>query len=168
MTDDKTDKIISQLEHLIVTTEAICSYLGEAHQRYLDAERDRTTTTIPNGPGFANAVHRAVERRRRERGQPPLDDDADAVDRAVAANLAGIDDTWPTTATTAAPIIRVVIHLDPDSLWAESPDLPNWTAVSDDYGDLRELIREGIEFVTGKASTEYTIVYQEHTPRKED
>lgn len=40
----------------------------------------------------------------------------------------------------------VVYHHEDGSWWAESSDLPGYTAVADSFGDLRDLVIEGVPF----------------------
>lgn len=43
--------------------------------------------------------------------------------------------------------VTVVVHQDPDTgWWAESPQVPGWTAADPDLGELRRLISEGLAF----------------------
>lgn len=46
--------------------------------------------------------------------------------------------------------VRVVLHHDQDGgWWAESADLPDWTAADPDPQELRKLILEGVAFFVG-------------------
>ena len=42
--------------------------------------------------------------------------------------------------------IRVIHHYEDGSWWAESPDVPEWTAAADTYEDAHRLAEEGIRF----------------------
>lgn len=42
--------------------------------------------------------------------------------------------------------ISVIYHLEDDAWWAESPDVPGWTVVGQDYAEVRALAVEGAMF----------------------
>lgn len=42
--------------------------------------------------------------------------------------------------------IRVIHHLEDDCWWAESPDVPGWTAVGATFAEIRKLAEEGVRF----------------------
>src|SRR6266545_856942 len=49
--------------------------------------------------------------------------------------------------------IRVRYHFEPEGWWAESEDLPGWTAAGKDFAEVREQVRVGIaEFVSEPVS----------------
>jgi len=64
-----------------------------------------------------------------------------------------------TAATIGQPIVTVLVHHDEGCVWAESEQIPRWTAVAGDIDGLYRLCREGVdlEFPDSKA----TIIYQE-------
>ncbi len=39
---------------------------------------------------------------------------------------------------------KVVYRAEPDGWWAESPDFPGYTAFGREYGEVRQLVREGL------------------------
>lgn len=41
---------------------------------------------------------------------------------------------------------RVIYHRETDGWWAESPDVPGWSAAASGFAELVELAREGIPF----------------------
>lgn len=43
----------------------------------------------------------------------------------------------------------VIYHCEEGSWWAESPDLPAFSAVAEDLRTLRKRVKEGIEYYTG-------------------
>lgn len=43
-------------------------------------------------------------------------------------------------------MVRVTYHHERDSWWAESPDVPGYTAVADTLEDLRSSVRDGLPF----------------------
>lgn len=45
---------------------------------------------------------------------------------------------------------RVIYHRAPESMWAESPDAPGWTAAATTLAELTNLVREGLEFTLGE------------------
>jgi predicted RNase H-like HicB family nuclease len=55
--------------------------------------------------------------------------------------------------------VRIQYHCD-GQWWADSPDLPNYTAVADSFAELRDLVLEGVEFVVG----EPVIIVEEASP----
>ena len=42
--------------------------------------------------------------------------------------------------------VLVAYHHEPDGWWAESPDVPGWTAVGESFVEVRELAHEGLSF----------------------
>ncbi len=43
--------------------------------------------------------------------------------------------------------IRVIYHHDPPYCWwAESPEIPRWTAVADTLAEIRQLAEDGVRF----------------------
>ena len=43
--------------------------------------------------------------------------------------------------------VRVIYHDDsPHCWWAESPDIPRWTAAAASHDELRTLVEEGVRF----------------------
>jgi predicted RNase H-like HicB family nuclease len=42
--------------------------------------------------------------------------------------------------------VSVVYHHDPEAWWADSPDLPGWTATAETLDELRALADEGVRF----------------------
>jgi hypothetical protein len=47
-------------------------------------------------------------------------------------------------------MIHVQYHSESDGWWADSVDLPGWTAVAESYADLRTLAREGVHEFVGR------------------
>jgi predicted RNase H-like HicB family nuclease len=45
--------------------------------------------------------------------------------------------------------ITIRYHRD-NQWWADSPDVPNYTAVADSFAELRDLVFDGIDFVVGE------------------
>lgn len=46
-------------------------------------------------------------------------------------------------------VIRMIVHAEGGTLWAESPDLPGFSAAADTFAELRQLIVDGAQFATG-------------------
>jgi len=44
--------------------------------------------------------------------------------------------------------ITIQYHWEPEGWWADSPDLPGFTAVGDTYEEIRVLVMEGVAEVT--------------------
>jgi len=42
--------------------------------------------------------------------------------------------------------VRVIYHHEGEGWWAESPDVPGWTAVGKSYAEILKLAEEGIPF----------------------
>ncbi|HET8954235.1 MAG TPA: type II toxin-antitoxin system HicB family antitoxin [Solirubrobacterales bacterium] len=42
--------------------------------------------------------------------------------------------------------VRVIYHHEAEGWWAESPDVPGWTAVGKSYAEVLQLTEEGIPF----------------------
>jgi predicted RNase H-like HicB family nuclease len=42
--------------------------------------------------------------------------------------------------------IHVIYHREPDGWWAESPDIPEWSAGGETYEEVRELSEDGVRF----------------------
>ena len=42
--------------------------------------------------------------------------------------------------------VQVVYRRSEDGWWAESPDVPGWTAVGDSFEEVRDLAQEGLPF----------------------
>jgi len=40
--------------------------------------------------------------------------------------------------------VRVIYHREPEGWWAESPDVPGWSAAGETYDELRALVEKGI------------------------
>lgn len=45
--------------------------------------------------------------------------------------------------------IRVTYHHEDNSWWADSADVDGFTALSDSYSDLRQMVGEGLNFYLG-------------------
>jgi len=45
--------------------------------------------------------------------------------------------------------IRVLYHHEAEGWWAESKDLPGWTAVGRDFSEVRDQVRSGVERFAG-------------------
>jgi predicted RNase H-like HicB family nuclease len=46
--------------------------------------------------------------------------------------------------------VRVLYRSEPEGWWAESPDVPGYTAVGRDYGEVRHLTHEGLPDFVGE------------------
>lgn len=46
--------------------------------------------------------------------------------------------------------VRIIYHVEPDGWWAESPDLPGYTAVGATFQKVRELVFEGVPDLSGE------------------
>jgi predicted RNase H-like HicB family nuclease len=42
--------------------------------------------------------------------------------------------------------VRVIYHHEPKGWWANSPDIPGWSAAGQSYEEVRQLAVEGVEF----------------------
>jgi predicted RNase H-like HicB family nuclease len=42
--------------------------------------------------------------------------------------------------------VLVAYHHESDGWWAESPDVPGWTAAGESFDEVRDLAREGLAF----------------------
>jgi predicted RNase H-like HicB family nuclease len=42
--------------------------------------------------------------------------------------------------------VSVIYHYEPEGWWADSPDIPGWTATADSVDALRSLAEEGVRF----------------------
>lgn len=47
-------------------------------------------------------------------------------------------------------IVRVLYRQEADGWWAESPDVPGYTAVGRDHEEVRQMIREGLPYFLGE------------------
>ncbi|HEY3945733.1 MAG TPA: hypothetical protein VGL78_10935 [Solirubrobacteraceae bacterium] len=47
--------------------------------------------------------------------------------------------------------VRAIYHSDPGGWWADSPDVPGWSATADGVDELRELVEEGVRFALDDA-----------------
>jgi predicted RNase H-like HicB family nuclease len=45
--------------------------------------------------------------------------------------------------------VTIQYHCD-GQWWADSPDLPNYTAVANSFAELRDLVLDGVEFAAGE------------------
>lgn len=48
----------------------------------------------------------------------------------------------------------VVYHHEDGTWWADSPDVPGFTAVSDTLSELRQMVREGVPFYLDESEVE--------------
>jgi predicted RNase H-like HicB family nuclease len=48
--------------------------------------------------------------------------------------------------------VRVIYHREPEGWWAESPDVPGWSAAGETYDDVRALVDEGVAMALGRDS----------------
>jgi predicted RNase H-like HicB family nuclease len=46
-------------------------------------------------------------------------------------------------------MIRVIHHQEPQGWWAESPDIPEWSAAGESFVEVRRLAEEGVRFALG-------------------
>lgn len=67
---------------------------------------------------------------------------------------------------TAARKVRIRYQSEPEGWWAESPDMPRWTAASDALEGIRQLVREGVEFVLGLDPSSVEILEELPSERK--
>lgn len=42
--------------------------------------------------------------------------------------------------------VRAIYHREDDGWWAESPEVPGWTAVGGSFEEVRDLTHEGLPF----------------------
>lgn len=47
--------------------------------------------------------------------------------------------------------VQVLYRAEPDGWWAESRDFPGYTAVGSNYGEVRQLVHEGLPDFAGEA-----------------
>jgi len=67
---------------------------------------------------------------------------------------------------TKVRTIAVVYHLDPEGVWATSPDVPSWVVAGRTVSEVRDLVVNGLEFATGAPGPfELTEIYDPSTPR---
>jgi predicted RNase H-like HicB family nuclease len=45
--------------------------------------------------------------------------------------------------------VRVIYHRDPEGWWAESPEIPGWSAAGSTYEEVRALVDEGLPIALG-------------------
>ena len=48
--------------------------------------------------------------------------------------------------------VRVIYHQEPEGWWAESPDVPGWSAAGESYGEVRALVEDGVGIALGGAA----------------
>ena len=46
--------------------------------------------------------------------------------------------------------VRVIYHQEPEGWWAESPDVPGWSAAGESYSEVRALVEEGLRIALGR------------------
>lgn len=51
-----------------------------------------------------------------------------------------------------AVTIRILYHQEPQSWWAESPDIEGWTVAGDSYEEVRRLVEDGVSFALAGAA----------------
>lgn len=56
--------------------------------------------------------------------------------------------------------IRIVVHCDGESWWAESPDITGFTAAADSARELKELIDEGVPFALDDESRDLCVTLE--------
>lgn len=44
--------------------------------------------------------------------------------------------------------VRIRYHHEPEGWWADSPDLPGFSAAGETFDEVREMALEGVSFVT--------------------
>ncbi len=67
---------------------------------------------------------------------------------------------------TKVRTIAVVYHVDPEGVWATSPDVPSWVVAGRTVSEVRDLVVNGLEFATGAPGPfELTEIYDPSTPR---
>lgn len=52
---------------------------------------------------------------------------------------------------TKARIIAIEYHIDPEGVYATSPDVPSWVVAGRSVSEVRELVSDGLEFATGES-----------------
>jgi len=52
--------------------------------------------------------------------------------------------------------VRVIYHEEPEGWWAESPDVPGWSAAGETYQEVRALAEAGIPFALSQPAVELT------------
>jgi predicted RNase H-like HicB family nuclease len=50
--------------------------------------------------------------------------------------------------------VRVIYHQEPEGWWAESPDVPGWSAAGMTYEEVRALAQDGIPFALSRPAVE--------------
>jgi predicted RNase H-like HicB family nuclease len=50
--------------------------------------------------------------------------------------------------------VRVIYHREPEGWWAESPEIPGWSAAGETYEEVRALVDEGVEIALGRQDVE--------------
>ena len=46
--------------------------------------------------------------------------------------------------------LRVIYHREPEGWWAESPEVPGWSAAGATYEEVRALVDEGLPIALGR------------------
>jgi predicted RNase H-like HicB family nuclease len=49
-------------------------------------------------------------------------------------------------------IVPVAYHHEPDGWWADSPEIPGWSATAESVDELRQLVEDGIRFALEDAN----------------
>jgi hypothetical protein len=52
---------------------------------------------------------------------------------------------------TKARTIAIENHIDPEGVWATSPDVPSWVIAGRTVSEVRDLVGDGLEFATGES-----------------
>ena len=51
---------------------------------------------------------------------------------------------------TKVRTIAMVYHIDPEGVWATSPNVPSWVVAGRTVSEVRDLVVDGLEFATGE------------------
>lgn len=58
------------------------------------------------------------------------------------------------------PIVRVWVHHDPECWWAESPQMPGYTATADNWLELTQMVQEGVAFYFDRPEGGISVLYR--------
>lgn len=50
------------------------------------------------------------------------------------------------------PVVRVRYHFDEGAWWADSPDIPGFSAAGRSFDEVRQQVREGVPFFLGESA----------------
>jgi len=67
---------------------------------------------------------------------------------------------------TKVRTVAVVYHVDPEGVWATSPEVPSWVVAGRTVSEVRDLVVDGLEFATGAPGPfELTEIYDHGAAR---